>query len=79
MRKPPIIKEQDGTARIRQKSSRALAKSNSVHNNENGIQQAWSQLQTTIKDQWRRMTQSACDPYVKVELRPRMVAFIHIF
>ena len=41
----------------------------------NACNRLYENIHSWIIDQWRRTTQSDCDPYVVVELRPGMLPF----
>lgn len=73
--KPPPVLDPDGNERVRKTSSRAQAKKSSTGQTESGVGKLMSKMKTSMKDTWRRMTESQCDPYVQVELRPGMYTF----
>ena len=75
----PILDE-NGNPRVKTLSSRAkVALSSNNIEKASGFSKLMTSFQTSIKDQWRRITESQCDPFVRVELRPGMSFCFFLF
>ena len=74
--KPPPVLDQDGNERVRKKSARAKLGETRRAETQNGFNKLIGGITTRVQDTWRRVTESQCDPYVRVELRPGMYIYM---